>query len=55
MFLNILYAGGKLEEHSSGNKFLDVGAGLELALVKRIMQGHGSLNWVTRLGSREET
>lgn len=49
------YTVGKLDEHSSGDKFLGRGAGLGLALVKRIMHGHNGLSWAVSPGSREET
>lgn len=49
------YTVGKLEEHSSGMKFRGEGAGLGLALAKRIARCHDGLIWAYSPGSIEET
>ncbi len=49
------YTVGNLEEHSSGSGFQGRGAGLGLALVKRILRGHAGLVWARSPGSQAET
>ncbi len=49
------YTIGNLEEHSSAGTLQGQGAGLGLALVKRIIRGHDGLVWADSPGSQQET
>ncbi len=49
------YTAGSIEEHSSAGTLQGQGAGLGLALVKRIVRGHNGLAWVQSPGSQQET